>query len=450
MFNKQMAESPELRELVDALKARRRSRSSKSCAPPVEYLGDEIVIAGFTVRTERSSDPCFSPRRKRDGFPEFLNKESRRFDRGDARQRGGFRTGARGGGGAGRRAGCSGRGIPGHAVLYAHRRIVPPGRGPAAVRGDLSAHQCRPAPARSAISSRNRRKSTARWNCAPPIGFEGQRTGMAAWLADPAPMGSLDYVSPEATFVTAFVVKNPVVIVDELLVTYRRSATAAQEALATAQQQTGIDVRNDLAASLGGEFSLSLDGPPFPVPSWKLVTEVYDPSARPGHAAEDHGCYNREAVKQGEKPLRTAQETVEGRTYYMIAGGRSESAHRGALHLRRRLPDRRARRARWCARAAGEDRRHVDHALGAVPGAWSRATITPTSRRWSIRTWATRSRPWPDCSAHSSRRTHRRPREPADRPQRHEADAAGGLRRAGPHHRRGQRQLSRRRHGESA
>ena len=56
------------------------------------------------------------------------------------------------------------------------------------------------------------------------VGFDGQRTGMAAWLADPAPMGSLDYVSPEATFVTSFVVKSPVAIVDELLGTYRRSA----------------------------------------------------------------------------------------------------------------------------------------------------------------------------------------------------------------------------------
>ena len=30
-------------------------------------------------------------------------------------------------------------------------------------------------------------------------------------------MGSLDYVSPEATFVTAFVVKSPAAIVDRLV-----------------------------------------------------------------------------------------------------------------------------------------------------------------------------------------------------------------------------------------
>ncbi len=110
------------------------------------------------------------------------------------------------------------------------------------------------------------------------VGFDGPRTGMAAWLANPAPMGALDYVSPEATIVTGFVVKSPTTIVNELLT--RAAALpggAAEKALADAQIQTGIDIRKDLADALGGEFSLSLDGSAIPVPSWKLVTEVYDP-----------------------------------------------------------------------------------------------------------------------------------------------------------------------------
>ena len=32
-------------------------------------------------------------------------------------------------------------------------------------------------------------------------------------------------------------------------------------------------------------------------------------------------AYSRETVKAGNQPLRIAQEVVEGRTYYMIAGG---------------------------------------------------------------------------------------------------------------------------------
>ncbi len=110
------------------------------------------------------------------------------------------------------------------------------------------------------------------------VGFDGPRTGIAAWLAEPSPMGALDYVSPDATLVTAFVVKNPAAIVDQTWRSQQRSPAAADKALADARQQTGFDVRSDLAASLGGEFAVALDGPAFPVPSWKLVAEVYDPA----------------------------------------------------------------------------------------------------------------------------------------------------------------------------
>jgi hypothetical protein len=141
------------------------------------------------------------------------------------------------------------------------------------------------------------------------VGFDGPRTGIAAWLADPSPMGALDYVSPDATLVTAFVVKNPAAIVDETLALEQRSPAAADKALADARQQAGFDVRGDLAASLGGEFAVALDGPAFPVPSWKLVAEVYDP---------DRFEATVQKVAEAYK-LRTSQETADGRTYYMIA-----------------------------------------------------------------------------------------------------------------------------------
>jgi len=72
---------------------------------------------------------------------------------------------------------------------------------------------------------------------------------------------------------------------------------------------------------LGSEFSLSLDGSAIPVPSWKLVTEVYDPVKMQAALQKFAEAYSRETVKAGNQPLRIAQEVVEGRTYYMIAGG---------------------------------------------------------------------------------------------------------------------------------
>src|ERR1039457_1583231 len=154
------------------------------------------------------------------------------------------------------------------------------------------------------------------------LGFDGPRTGMAAWLADPSAMGTLDYISPGATIVTAFVVKSPAAIVDGLVSLQNHNvAASAEKWLSGLREQTGVDIRNDFAAALGSEFSLSLDGPAIPVPSWKLVTEVYDPVKMQAALGKFAEAYSRETVKAGNQPLRIAQEVVEGRTYYMVAGG---------------------------------------------------------------------------------------------------------------------------------
>jgi hypothetical protein len=38
-----------------------------------------------------------------------------------------------------------------------------------------------------------------------------------------------------------------------------------------------LNLRNDIAAPLGGEYAFAIDGPILPVPSWKLVFQVNDP-----------------------------------------------------------------------------------------------------------------------------------------------------------------------------
>lgn len=151
------------------------------------------------------------------------------------------------------------------------------------------------------------------------LGFDGPRTGIASLLADPSPMGSLDYISPDALAVLGFVVKNPGAIVEEVLAIPQGSLAAARQALDDERQQKGFDIREDLAASLGGEFAVAMDGPLMPVPSWKLVSEVYDPARFQATLRRFVDAHNQEVAKTGKKSIRTSQETVDGRTYYSIA-----------------------------------------------------------------------------------------------------------------------------------
>jgi hypothetical protein len=162
------------------------------------------------------------------------------------------------------------------------------------------------------------------------LGFDGPRTGLAAQLADPSPMGSLDYISPDALAVLGFVVKDPGAIVDQAVAITQGSMAAAQQALAEEREQKGFDVRHDLAASLGGEFAVAMDGSLMPVPSWKLVSEVYDPARFQATLQRFVDAHNQEISKTGKQPIRTGQETVDGRVYYSIVqvgGGPLMEAH---------------------------------------------------------------------------------------------------------------------------
>ncbi len=141
------------------------------------------------------------------------------------------------------------------------------------------------------------------------LSFDPAHSSIAAWLADPAPMGSLDYVSPEAGTVAAFVVRDPAVIADQI-------AGVANTTAAELGAQG--DLRKDLAHSLGGEFALSLDGPLLPVPSWKLVVEVYDPQRLQSVFTRLVADANLHLAKSGGHSIHMAQQTVDGRTYYTI------------------------------------------------------------------------------------------------------------------------------------
>ena len=47
--------------------------------------------------------------------------------------------------------------------------------------------------------------------------------------------------------------------------------------IAQGESELKIQFHRDLADTLGGEFTIALDGPILPTPSWKIVAEVKDP-----------------------------------------------------------------------------------------------------------------------------------------------------------------------------
>src|SRR5579864_1892730 len=147
--------------------------------------------------------------------------------------------------------------------------------------------------------------------------FVGQRRGLASWLAAPAPIGGLDFVSKDAGAVAAFIAKNPADMLDDVLNIANASDTNAAAHLARGESDLKIRFRQDLAETLGGEVTFALDGPILPTPSWKIVAEVKDPNRLQSTIQQLITDVN-DHVK-GEHPgLALDQETANGLTFYTI------------------------------------------------------------------------------------------------------------------------------------
>jgi len=160
----------------------------------------------------------------------------------------------------------------------------------------------------------DRREVDGRAETRAALTFTQARRGIAAWLAAPAPMGSLSFFSPDANFVSAFVVKSPVSILDEML---SIKPELAHE-LADAEGKHGFDLRNDLVAPLGGEVAMGVDGPLLPTPSWKLVAEVYDTAKLQQTFQKAVTQIDAELRAHGKPGVQLTSEQAGGRTYYAI------------------------------------------------------------------------------------------------------------------------------------
>ena len=146
--------------------------------------------------------------------------------------------------------------------------------------------------------------------------FTGTRQRIASWLASPAPIGSLDFVSPNAAFAVAALTKNPASIADDLMAMATQAGGGPNWNMVDEKLQ--IDVRNDLMANLGGDFALALDGPVLPTPSWKLVIEVNNPDALENALERMVQAISGQAHGAKAHLMTIEPSTVDSRRYYAI------------------------------------------------------------------------------------------------------------------------------------
>jgi len=148
--------------------------------------------------------------------------------------------------------------------------------------------------------------------------FSRERRGVAAWLAEPAPIASLDFISADAYLVTSVAAKDGAVLFDELLGMVAEAGSDAITELEAFEDEIGIDLRNDLAAAVGGEGTFAVDGPILPVPAWKLIVEVYDPATLEHTIETVIARANDELATNGGQPISVSHEDAGGLEFTSI------------------------------------------------------------------------------------------------------------------------------------
>jgi hypothetical protein len=148
--------------------------------------------------------------------------------------------------------------------------------------------------------------------------FAGERQRVASWLAPPAPIGSLDFVSPNAALAVAALSKDPKAIADDITAITSDNRGDRGAELTETESEVEDVVRNELVPNLGGDVLLALDGPVLPTPSWKLVVEVHDSNQL--QAAIEHVVQLANAQDQGQnaRPVAIDASQSGGRKFYAI------------------------------------------------------------------------------------------------------------------------------------
>src|SRR5438876_8883714 len=108
------------------------------------------------------------------------------------------------------------------------------------------------------------------------LSFTRPRRGIAAWLAAPRDLGSLEFASPKAVLVASIALKNLGDVFDDVQALATASNPRAFASFDQMQQGLGLSLKGDLLSQLGGEITIEIDDLTQGQPEWKAILQVND------------------------------------------------------------------------------------------------------------------------------------------------------------------------------
>ncbi|HEX8872733.1 MAG TPA: hypothetical protein VF758_08210 [Candidatus Acidoferrum sp.] len=163
------------------------------------------------------------------------------------------------------------------------------------------------------------------------LSFSSPRHGAASWLANPTPLGSLDFVSPEAIMAGTLVLSDPAQIFEEAKELASLSKSNAFVAIPSLEQALNLSLKNDLLKLLGGELTVELDSVSSSRAAWTATIGVKDANhlqqtlntlagaarLQANHTDDGGITYYAVQIPSAKTPTEIAYAFVDG---YMVAG----------------------------------------------------------------------------------------------------------------------------------
>jgi len=152
--------------------------------------------------------------------------------------------------------------------------------------------------------------------------FDGARSGVASWLAEPGTAGSAEYVSSDAVLAISACTRNPRQAFDELVAMLRPLSPGFTQSLADVEAKLGVNVANDIAAAIGTDFTFAIERPTLPLPGWVAVVEVYQPGQLDAAIRRLTEAVNSQIGPENQpRRLVLKQQDENGRTWMTLRGG---------------------------------------------------------------------------------------------------------------------------------
>lgn len=155
------------------------------------------------------------------------------------------------------------------------------------------------------------------------LAFQGQRTGMASWLADTGSGGAAEYLSADALVAGYASTREPWQLFEELVTLLTKADPSFRDkGMAEVNEKLGAGFVENLTRALGTETAFGLNGFSISGPTWVVATLAYDPAVIDGSIRKLVDVMNAELAAENQgKRIVLGQDNAGGRTWTTMQVG---------------------------------------------------------------------------------------------------------------------------------